>query len=82
MRLVDALIKANKRFDMLIIPGASHGFGRAGGYFTRRTWEYFVEHLMGERLEGVDVPVPPSTRSSRTPPASRTSTSERGRSGG
>ena len=27
MRLVDALIKANKRFDMLIIPGARHGFG-------------------------------------------------------
>ena len=27
MRLVDALIRANKRFDMLIIPGARHGFG-------------------------------------------------------
>lgn len=63
MRLVDALIKANKRFDMLIIPGASHGFGRAQAYFTRRMWEYFAEHLIGDRPSGADMPVPaPRTR--------------------
>jgi dipeptidyl-peptidase-4 len=35
MRLVDALIKANKRFDLLIIPGARHSFGQATPYFTQ-----------------------------------------------
>jgi len=55
MRLVDALIKANKRFDMLIIPGARHGFGRARDYFTNRMWEYFAEHLLGDRQLGADI---------------------------
>ncbi|MAG57206.1 MAG: S9 family peptidase [Planctomycetes bacterium] len=52
MRLVDALIKANKRFDMLIIPGARHGYGRAQSYFRRRMWEYFAEHLLEDRQVG------------------------------
>ena len=34
MRLVDALIKANKRFDMLILPGQRHGYGPDQPYFT------------------------------------------------
>lgn len=55
MRLVDALIKANKRFDMLIIPGARHGYGRAGRYFTQRSWEFWAEHLLGERRTGADI---------------------------
>ena len=55
MRLVDALIKANKRFDMLIIPGARHGYGSRGGYAKQRTWEYFAEHLLGDRQAGADI---------------------------
>jgi len=55
MRLVDALIKANKRFDMLIVPGARHGFGRAGSYVTQRGWEFWAEHLLGERQIGADI---------------------------
>ncbi|MEE2886724.1 MAG: DPP IV N-terminal domain-containing protein [Planctomycetota bacterium] len=55
MRLVDALIKANKRFDMLIVPGARHGFGRAGSYVTQRGWEFWAEHLLGERQVGADI---------------------------
>lgn len=55
MRLVDALIKANKRFDMLIIPGVAHGYGRASSYATQRTWEYFAEHLLGDRQSGADI---------------------------
>jgi dipeptidyl aminopeptidase/acylaminoacyl peptidase len=55
MRLVDALIKANKRFDMLIIPGKRHGFGDANGYFTRRMWEFFAEHLLGDHRAGGDM---------------------------
>jgi dipeptidyl aminopeptidase/acylaminoacyl peptidase len=55
MRLVDALIKANKRFDMLIIPGKRHGFGDAQPYFTRRMWEFFAENLKGDRRGGADL---------------------------
>ena len=46
--LVDALIKANKTFDMLILPDATHDM-TGNPYFIRRTWDYFVEHLMGGR---------------------------------
>lgn len=45
--VVDALIKANKDFDLLMIPNAGHGFGAAGDYMTRRRWDYFVKHLLG-----------------------------------
>jgi dipeptidyl-peptidase 4 len=55
MRLVDALIKANKRFDMLIIPGARHSYGKASTYAKHRTWEYFAEHLLGDRQPNADI---------------------------
>ena len=55
MRLVDALIKAEKRFDMLIIPGARHGFGAANGYFNQMKWEFFAEHLLGDHQRGADI---------------------------
>jgi dipeptidyl-peptidase-4 len=47
MRLVDALIKADKDFDMVIIPGAEHALVGRQHYFLRRTWDYFVRHLHG-----------------------------------
>jgi dipeptidyl-peptidase 4 len=40
------LIKANKEFDMLLIPNAGHGFGAAGDYVMRRRWDYFVKYLL------------------------------------
>ena len=55
MRLVDALIKANKRFDMLILPGKRHGFADYQPYFTRRMWEFFAEHLLDDRRAGADL---------------------------
>lgn len=55
MRLADALIKANKRFDMLILPRQRHGFGSARSYFTQRMWEFFAEHLLGDRQTGADI---------------------------
>ncbi len=55
MRLVDALIKANKRFDMLILPGKRHGFGDYQPYFTQRTWDFFAEHLLGTRQTSADI---------------------------
>jgi len=45
--VVDALIKANKDFDLLMIPNAGHGFGAASNYMMRRRWDYFVQHLLG-----------------------------------
>jgi dipeptidyl-peptidase-4 len=45
--VVDALIKANKDFDLLLIPNAAHGYGAASQYMTRRRWDYFVRCLAG-----------------------------------
>ncbi len=45
--VVDALIKANKDFDLLMIPNARHGYGEASQYMTRRRWDYFVRYLAG-----------------------------------
>jgi dipeptidyl aminopeptidase/acylaminoacyl peptidase len=45
--LVDALIKANKDFDLLLIPNVAHGYGAASPYMTRRRWDYFVRYLAG-----------------------------------
>ena len=45
--VVDALIKANKDFDLLMIPNAGHGYGAASQYMARRRWDYFVRYLAG-----------------------------------
>jgi dipeptidyl aminopeptidase/acylaminoacyl peptidase len=45
--VADALIKANKDFDLLLIPNAHHGYGEATQYVTRRRWDYFVRNLAG-----------------------------------
>ena len=47
MLVVDALIKANKDFDLLMLPNLPHGYGPASNYMMRRRWDYFVTHLMG-----------------------------------
>jgi dipeptidyl aminopeptidase/acylaminoacyl peptidase len=52
IRLANALIKANKRFDLFIMPGKPHGFGDMQGYFTRMMFEYFAEHLLGDYYRG------------------------------
>jgi len=45
--LVDALIKANKDFDLIMFPNASHGYGPNSLYMTRRRWDYLVRYLAG-----------------------------------
>jgi dipeptidyl aminopeptidase/acylaminoacyl peptidase len=45
MQVVNALIKANKVFDLLVIPGAGHGMG--GVYGERKRDDFFVRHLLG-----------------------------------
>jgi len=47
MLVTDALIKANKDFDLLFIPNANHGYGAASNYMMRRRWDYFVKWLLG-----------------------------------
>jgi len=45
--VVDALIKANKDFDLLMLPNQPHGYGNESNYMTRRRWDYFVKNLLG-----------------------------------
>jgi dipeptidyl-peptidase 4 len=46
--LVDALIKANKDFDLVLLPNQNHEYtGEAARYMTRRRWDYFVKYLLG-----------------------------------
>ncbi|WP_254527242.1 MULTISPECIES: DPP IV N-terminal domain-containing protein [unclassified Sphingobacterium] len=47
IRMVDALIRANKRFDFLLLPGQRHGFGDMTEYFFWRMADYFSQHLLG-----------------------------------
>ncbi|MNT18043.1 Prolyl oligopeptidase family protein [compost metagenome] len=47
LRLVDALIKANKDFDFLLVPNADH-FLDAVPYYQRRRWDFFVRELLHE----------------------------------
>jgi len=44
MLVVEALIEADKDFDLVVLPNASHGFGNRR-YFMKRRWDYFVENL-------------------------------------
>jgi len=46
MQVVNALIKADKDFDLIVVPGGGHGSGSAP-YGSRRTKDFFVRHLLG-----------------------------------
>ncbi|MCC5939562.1 MAG: DPP IV N-terminal domain-containing protein [Lunatimonas sp.] len=49
-KFIEALISAGKDFDLFIWPSRNHSFGRTDGdYFTKKRWDYFIEHLMGEK---------------------------------
>ena len=75
LRMAEALIKANKRFDFFIFPGLRHSYREMGDYWFWLRAEYFVEHLLGDvhwdpdikelNLAKNDAPVPPPAR---TPP--------------
>jgi dienelactone hydrolase len=59
--VVDALIKANKDFDLIMLPNQHHGYGTAGNYMTRRRWDYFVRYLMGaEPPKNYELKPPPT----------------------
>jgi dipeptidyl aminopeptidase/acylaminoacyl peptidase len=65
LRLVDALIKANKRFDMLYLPGKRHAYGDYQPYVTQRMFEYFAEHLLGDYQPGADISIKAEPREER-----------------
>ena len=53
--VVDELIKAGKRFDMLFIPGQRHHFEEYNEYFYWRMVDYFSEYLKGQREQSIDI---------------------------
>ncbi|MDT8418311.1 MAG: DPP IV N-terminal domain-containing protein [Lutibacter sp.] len=55
IRMADALIKANKRFDYMVMPGQRHGFGDMTEYFFWLTADYFSKHLLGIEATNVDM---------------------------
>jgi dipeptidyl aminopeptidase/acylaminoacyl peptidase len=70
MRVVDALIKAGKDFDLLVLPGMNHTNG--GAYGNRRLQDFFVRHLQGRE--------PPDRNAGRRP-VEASSTRQAGRNG-
>jgi len=55
IRIAEALIKANKRFDFFLFPGQRHGYGNMGDYWFWLRAEYFVKHLLGDTRWNADI---------------------------
>jgi dipeptidyl aminopeptidase/acylaminoacyl peptidase len=55
IRLMNALIKANKRFDFVLLPGQRHAYGTMTEYFFWRKADYFAQHLLGDFSQPVDM---------------------------
>lgn len=53
--MAEALIKANKRFDFVLMPGKRHGFGSMNEYFFWVKADYFAEHLLGTYDKSTDI---------------------------
>jgi dipeptidyl aminopeptidase/acylaminoacyl peptidase len=54
-RLADALIKANKRFDMFVLPGVRHSFAPVSQYVNWLRGDYFARHLLGSSADSIDI---------------------------
>jgi dipeptidyl aminopeptidase/acylaminoacyl peptidase len=64
MQVVSALIKADKQFDLLVVPGENHGAARSGEFETyglRKQYDFFVQRLMNADTPHWNTPVPKST---------------------
>ncbi|MEP0212986.1 MAG: DPP IV N-terminal domain-containing protein [Cellulophaga sp.] len=55
IRMANALIKANKRFDFMMMPGQRHGFGSMTEYFFWLKADYFSKHFLGVEATNVDM---------------------------
>lgn len=53
LQVVDALIRQDKDFELLILPNVGHSpLGVHGGYALRRSWEFLLDHVMGAPSAG------------------------------
>ncbi|MCC7415816.1 MAG: DPP IV N-terminal domain-containing protein [Acidobacteria bacterium] len=58
--VVDALIRANKDFELVWLPNQGHDYGNLNSYMMRRRWDFFVRHLLGaDPPEGYELRPPP-----------------------
>ncbi len=55
LRMAEALIRANKRFDFFVFPGQRHGYGNMSDYWYWLRCEYFVKHLLGDERWSADI---------------------------
>jgi dipeptidyl-peptidase-4 len=55
IRVINALIKANKRFDYVLLPGQRHAYGDMTEYFFWQKSDYFVKYLLGDFSQPVDI---------------------------
>jgi len=55
IRMVNALIKANKRFDLVLLPGQRHGYGDMTEYFFWRMADYFSRYFLDDSDRPVDI---------------------------
>jgi dipeptidyl-peptidase 4 len=55
IRLINALIKADKRFDFVLLPGQRHAYGDMTEYFFWKKADYFVQHLLGDYSQPVNI---------------------------
>ncbi len=55
IRMANALIRANKRFDFFMYPGQRHGYGDMTEYHFWLTADYFAKHLLGDYSTNVDM---------------------------
>ncbi|HNY08714.1 MAG TPA: DPP IV N-terminal domain-containing protein [Tenuifilaceae bacterium] len=55
IRLANALIKANKRFDLFMFPGQRHGYGDMTEYYFWLMGDYFSKYLIGDYSTSVDI---------------------------
>jgi dipeptidyl-peptidase-4 len=56
IRMANALIQANKRFDFVLMPGQRHGYGPLADYFFWIRADYFCRWLLGDWETGIDIP--------------------------
>ena len=57
IRVADALIRAGKRFDLVVLPGQRHGFGDMNTYFFWKMADHYSRYLIGDKRErSTDIP--------------------------
>jgi dipeptidyl aminopeptidase/acylaminoacyl peptidase len=55
MRVADALIKANKRFEMMVFPGMRHSYMPINSYVIMARGDFFAKWLLGTSEDSADI---------------------------